>query len=324
MGEQQQVVTGLQCPQCCPCRRAGRLQCADHLQVVGDHDTGETEAVAQQFPHQERRLRRGELIAGNRREGEVSAHDCGDALAHQEPVGNQFPLPELRQVRVHLRQHQVGIAVGRTVAREVLGGGHDTGALQAAEERHRQQTGGDRIGTERARADDRCLGVGVHVDGGREVHVDAERGQLAADVAAGLEGITGQASGAQRQVARRDGAGVPDVADPASLLIGGYKQGNLPRLAARRLLHPVDGGGELLEPGDVAGEYLDSSQAALLDHPLQRGRKSGAGVAENEYLRQQLLVAQLAGKSTHLGRAGQGVPEGGVGGCAGAGQCAGG
>ncbi len=48
----------------------------------------------------------------------------------------------------------------------------------------------------------RRLGIGVHVGRGREIHVDAQRGQLLAQVVAGLVGVTGGSGSAQRKVAR--------------------------------------------------------------------------------------------------------------------------
>ena len=249
------------------------------------------------------------MLAGNFGKGEVAGHDRRDSLPDQEPVGDQFALPELVEIGADPRQHQVGIAVRGAVAGEVLGGGHDAGTLQAAKEGHRQQPGLHRIGTERARADHRGRGIGVHVHGGREVHVDAERGQLGAEVAPGVVRVRGQAGCAQGEVAGSLRRGVLDVADPAPLLVGGDEQRNLPRLAPRRLLQRRGGGGELIQTCRVAGKELDAAEAALLDPAPQLRRHRGARVAEHEHLSQQLVVAHGAGQGAHRRGIGDRLPE---------------
>ena len=197
------------------------------------------------------------------------------------------------------------------MAGEVLGGSHDTGAPEAAEESHRQQPGLHRIGAEGARPDHRGVGVGVHVDGRREVHVDAERGQLGSEVTAGLEGVRREPGGAEGEIARRLRRGVLDVADPAPFLVGGDEQRNLPRLPARRLLERGRGRGELSQVRHVAGKDLHAAEAALLDPAPQVGRDGGARVAEHEHLPQDLVVAQGGRQGAHRRRCGERVPEGG-------------
>ncbi len=237
VGDQDHVVAGLQRPPACLRGVQAFRQHSLHLHVVGDHQSFEPELAAEHVAKEERgKGGRGE-ITGDLREGQVARHDRGDPLPNQDAVRDEIAAQELFQADVDARQMAVGILVRRSVARKVLGRAQDAGVRHPSRVSGGQQARRRRVRSERTRTYDARLRIGIHVGRGREVHVDAERRQLPAEVVAGAVSVRGDARGAEGEVARGDRRLVLDLPDPAALLVRGDEQRDVKSPAERKALH---------------------------------------------------------------------------------------
>ena len=149
-----------------------------HLERVGHHDAVEAELRAQQLDHGRVPGRR--LVAEGA-EADVRGHHGAHAGLDRSGERRQGALAQDVEARVGGRQLQMRVGDRLAVAGEVLGAGGDADALQALDEGRDLARDELRVGAERANADDRARRVDQHVGDRREVEVDPDRRQLAAD-----------------------------------------------------------------------------------------------------------------------------------------------
>src|SRR5206468_4624661 len=186
-------------------------------------------------------------------------------------------------VPLDLRQLEMRVLVRVAVAWEVLGARADACSLQTADER-RDVAGDERgIGTEGADADDRVVGVRVHVRDWSEVQSDAHRGEVGPDC-------------------RRHALGEVDVVDDPERVVPGVGAAGIelkPRHVAAFLVdsdhesgpRSTKGSGQrsrLLRIADVAREEADAAEPGV-EPPLEpAGRlepdESGQQAADGEPL----------------------------------------
>ena len=124
-----------------------------------------------------------------------------------------------------------------------------------------------RVGTERAHADDRVLGIRVHVHHGRQVETDAQAGQTRAHRRRDLGGQARVAGGPEREVARVAAAGARvEARHVAAFLIDRHHQLGMLRVERGGQL------GDLFVRLHVAGEQHDPSQPLRRPPPDPAGR----------------------------------------------------
>ena len=172
----------------------------------------------------------------------------------------------------------------------------DTGVRHAARVRGGEEPRGGRVRAEGPRPDDARLGVGVHVRGGREVHVDAQRRQLPARGSSPVRYASPGTPDAPR-------ARLPGETDVSSLIWRTQPpswsvatNSGMPNLPARRqLLHARDVPREGRQVGDVAREDLHAADLPGCRSsagcpgtgrlPASRGRTPGRGAPRRSWRR---------------------------------------
>ena len=126
---------------------------------------------------------------------------------------------------------------------------------------------GSGVGTERAHADDRVLGIRIHVHHGRQVETDAQAGQTRAHRRRDLGGQARVAGGPEREVARVAAAGARvEARHVAAFLIDRHHQLGMLRVERGGQL------GDLFVRLHVAGEQHDPSQPLRRPPPDPAGR----------------------------------------------------
>ncbi len=149
-----------------------------HLECVGHHDAVEAELGAQQLDHGR--------VPGRRRlaegaEADVRGHYDAHPSLDRSGERREGALAQDVEARLGRRQLQMRVGDRLAVAGKVLGAGRDADALQTLDEGRDLARHDLWVGAERAHADDRARRVDQHVGHRREVEVDPDRRQLAAD-----------------------------------------------------------------------------------------------------------------------------------------------
>src|SRR5580693_8273308 len=234
-----------------------------HLEVVGEGQAGETQAVAQEaLEHGRGEARRALLDVVGRIDGVRRHHRSGQA--HQGGEGPQVEL-ELRGLEVDAGQALVSVGRGGPEPGEMLDAATHPSAVQAAQEgagARRHERGARPVV---AAVESVAALAAVDVDDRRQVHVEVEQAQRLGHPASGRERQ-------RRRPARQPGGGrsgphhLLQAIHPAALAVDGEEG---PRHDPAQLAHQRE---QLLGAPDVA---LEEDHAAGLEAGEQR---SGRGV----------------------------------------------
>ena len=177
------------------------------------------------------------------------------------------------------------------VAGKMFGGGNHARVKAALCPRRAEDSGVARVLAKGARSEYRGIFVAVQIDCGREVHVDAKRGDFFVDVVARIIRVVRIAARADGKVSGRD-AGVPlYVADPAALLVCCHKERNFKRPPLRLFLHAFYRARHKRRVVRVPAKNFYASQAARRYPFVQKVAGLRARPPEHQYLRIQFFVA---------------------------------
>ena len=214
---------------------------------VRDHDAVEAELLPQQAADD----RRGEGGGVARVEGGVEDVGGHDRLGSRGDRG-----PERREVPVELRpaaegdhrQRRVAVVGRGAVTGEVLGDRDQARPGRAPQERRAELADLHGVGAERPVADDRAVGPVGEVEHGREVHRDADGGEVLRHEVRGRLDVGRVAGGPRvpRGGELDEGGERAEPVDPPALLVDRDEQADAGRRAA----------GEGLEAGRVRGELV--------------------------------------------------------------------
>ena len=177
VAEAQQVRAGLQSKDgsfLLPDRAADRA----HLQGVGDDDAVEAELAPEEI--RDHRTAEGARRLVEPGHANVGGHHRAHSGAHGRAKRQQHRGHRL-VVALDRRELEMRVLLGVAVPREVLRAGRDSGALEPTHERGHVAGDELRVAPERADADDRVVGIRVHVRDRGEIEVDARGGQFGAD-----------------------------------------------------------------------------------------------------------------------------------------------
>jgi hypothetical protein len=123
----------------------------------------------------------GGLLRVETGQEDVRGHDGARARRDGGAERHELAVAERLERQVDDRQREVGVGRGVAVAGEVLRARGHARRLEAAHPRGGVPRGELGVGAEAADADDRVVGIGVHVDVGREGHGAAGLGERLAD-----------------------------------------------------------------------------------------------------------------------------------------------
>ena len=266
MAEAEEVRAGLESEDgsfLLPDRAADRA----HLQGVGHDDAVEAELAAEEIrDHGSAEGARRLVEPGH---ADVRGHHRADARAHGRAKRQQHRGHRL-VVALDGGEPEMRVLLRVAVSREVLRAGGDAGALEAHYER--SDVAGYELGiaAEGTHADDRVVGVRVHVRDGGEIEVRADSGELGADRSADVPRELDVVDRAERVVA---GIATPargiEPGDVAALLVDRNEQ--VGTLAAQLGGQPSD----LLTALDVPREEADAAEPTF-EPGTQPGRDNGA------------------------------------------------
>ncbi len=171
------------------------------------------------------------------------------------------------------RQPEVGVSEGVTMAGKVLGRSAHIVLLHALNLGDAQSA--DRVGilAHGTDPDDGVVRVGVEVQYGREIHVDAHRAHLGAEDLTLRAGEVHIESGTQRHVARKHSGRWPNTGHKPALLVDRDCEGDTRSILTHSsFLQAVGKAGDLCGVCSVPrpGEVEDAAKVVLL-HNLSRG-----------------------------------------------------
>ena len=155
-----------------------------HVEGVGETESVVLQAISHPVGYHGL-AERGRGSAGvKRRNVDVCDHDRADTCIKRRGKRSQVEATELTKRTPHRGQGVVAVGFGIAVAGEVLDAGHDSGLLHSANLCLGEQGDAVRIAPQRALANDGVARIGVDVDDGRKIDVDAEHARFSGEGAA--------------------------------------------------------------------------------------------------------------------------------------------
>ena len=155
-----------------------------HVEGIGKAESVVLQAVAHPVGHHGLAERGRGSASVKRRNVDVRHHDRADTRIKRGGKRGQIKATELAKRTPHCGQGVVAIGFGVAVAGEVLDAGHDSGLLHPANLCLGEQGDAVRIAPQRALADDGVARIGVDVDDGRKIDMDAEHARFSGQGAA--------------------------------------------------------------------------------------------------------------------------------------------
>jgi hypothetical protein len=214
---------------------------------------------------------------------------------------DQGPVGEPVSVVVDHRQTQMRVDGGVAVPGEVFGACGHSPRLHAGDEGGGVRRGPVRVGSERADADDRVVGIDVDVGDGSVVQVDSAGGEVAADLAGYRAGQRDVVDRPQCRVTRPGTAARRlQPGHVATLLVNRDQRVRILRVHRRGQLGHLRGGGDVAVPEQHAAEpgAEVAAQPVRQAHPVEarlqdRGREASELVHRTPHTNPRFIPTAL-------------------------------
>lgn len=311
-GREDDVVSRADCRRECRGDASRVHRRAVHHHVVSDYQPVVLQVAAKNFREEFVRERCRLAVSDYVREAQVPAHYRGDFLVDEVFERNQLAFFERLVVRAYLGKLAVRVERRVAVTGKMLRRRNDARIERAAHEFRAEFSHEVGVLPERARADDRRIYVRVQIDGGREIHVYAERVYLARYVVRRIIRVHRKRRRPDCHVSRRLRRVALDVPNPAAFLVGRDEKGNLELPLLRAFLDFRYRLGDFVRVVRVPAEHLHASKSPLGNPSVQEVARLFSRPAEHQNLRQKLPVVHLRDEEVGKLRVGVIAPEIGV------------